>query len=120
MIGAGLSALALAYAGLSALALGIARHHRQVRGHVGDQRLRKACAVAGWSVVAVLVLGSLHHWGAGVGSVTAIATLTAGALAVAGTLDLAPRRLPLYAVFAVMFAVAVPLADQARRALAGA
>lgn len=75
-----LTALALSYAGMSALSLAIDRHHRQVYGSDASPRARLQLRVAGCLLLALAMLPCVLLWGPGAGFVAWLGMLTIGAL----------------------------------------
>lgn len=88
-----LTALALTYAGMAALALTIDRHHRQAFGADASPRTRDMLRIAGVVLLVLAAPPCVHLWGAGGGTVAWIGMLTTGALLSAGVLPYWPRKL---------------------------
>lgn len=87
------AALLLASAGMTALALAIDRHHRQVYGADATPGARLVLRVAGAVLLALAIYPCVLLWGAGAGVVAWTGMLTAGALVPALALAYYPRRM---------------------------
>jgi hypothetical protein len=88
-----LTALALTYAGMAALALAIDRHHRQAFGADAAPRTRDLLRIAGAVLLVLAAPPCVHLWGAGGGTVAWVGMLTIGALLSAGVLPYWARKL---------------------------
>ncbi|MQA38546.1 DUF3325 domain-containing protein [Rugamonas aquatica] len=86
------AALLLASSGMTALALAIDRHHRQVYGADATPGARLVLRVAGAVLLALAICPCVLLWGAGAGIVAWTGMLTAGALVPALALAYHPRR----------------------------
>lgn len=87
-----LAALALCFAGMSALSLAMDRHYEQLTGQSEPPtRHRQGLRLAGSAALALAVWPCVAHWGWGVGLTAWFAWLTAGGMAVAWTLPYAAR-----------------------------
>ncbi|ASK33720.1 DUF3325 domain-containing protein [Alloalcanivorax mobilis] len=96
-------ALALAYAGLTALALGMKRHHQSLLGaKPSDARLR-AFRVTGWALIALMLLCCLRLWPLGLALSLAFGLATLAGLPLIFLLPYRPR-------LAARLALALPLA----------
>lgn len=78
-------------AGMAALAVGMAQHHRQVFGCPPGALQRAAWRGAGWLLLAVAAVPCWLGWGASMGSVLWIGLLAGGVLVVAGALAAWPK-----------------------------
>lgn len=87
-----LTALGLCFTGMTALALAIDRHHRQVYGDDAPARKRYLLRAAGALLLALAVVPCVLLWGAGAGLVAWIGMLTIGALLAAFLLPYWPAR----------------------------
>lgn len=107
MSAAGLAVcVALAFAGLSALALSLDRHHRAaLRGPVPKARVAQLRG-AGWAGLALSLYAAVALAGWNFGLVQAIGAVTAAALAVAACLTYRPSWLRPAAVAALPIAAA--------------
>ena len=94
------AALLLASAGMTALALAIDRHHRQVYGADATPGARLVLRVAGAVLLALAIYPCVLLWGSGAGFVAWIGMLTVGALLAAGLLPYWPARIAPLAVAA--------------------
>jgi hypothetical protein len=88
-----LTAVALTYAGMAALALAIDRHHRQAFGADAAPTARNALRGAGSLLLALAVTPCVHLWGPGAGVVAWTGMLTTGALLSTLLLPYWPRKL---------------------------
>nr|WP_187670131.1 DUF3325 domain-containing protein [Pseudomonas carbonaria] len=97
-------ALALSYAGMAGLCLGMDRHHVQVwpRKSRARQRLLR---LAGWLLLAAALWPCLRAWGGAVGTVVWCGVLTAGALALVLLLPYRPRLAAWLAAFSTLGAL---------------
>lgn len=87
-----LAALALCFAGMSALSLAMDRHYEQFTGHSEPPPLqRRWLRGFGSAALALAVWPCVAHWGWGIGLTAWCAWLTAGGMAVAWTLPYIPR-----------------------------
>jgi hypothetical protein len=88
-----LTAIALTYAGMAALALAIDRHHRQAFGADAAPTTRATLRIAGSLLLALAIAPCVHLWGFGAGMVAWTGMLTTGALLAALLLPYWPRKL---------------------------
>lgn len=88
------SSLALAFAGWTALSIGMDRHYADIhgRGKEPDQRTRNVCRLIGTAALLVTFAVSVRLQGWTVGSVLCLGTMTAGALMLVLLLTYAPQR----------------------------
>src|SRR5687768_1117687 len=86
-----ISTLALAYAGLVALCLGMERHHVQVLRTRPSVARTRALRGLGWGVLAASYAASVAVAGPGIGTVEWIGAITAGAGALVVLLPYAAR-----------------------------
>lgn len=85
-------ALALAYAGFTALCLAMERHHGEVFGSRRiPARRRFLLRVAGWALLAASFPACIAYWGWVIGPVAWCGLLTAAVLPLALLLPYAPR-----------------------------
>jgi len=85
-------ALALAFAGMTALAFAMDRHHEQLTGERAIPRRRsRLLRVLGAALLAAAVLPSVGGWGATVGVVAWLGWISAGALVAVLWIAAAPR-----------------------------
>jgi hypothetical protein len=75
-----LLAFALSLAGLGALALSQAKHHRELTGLALSPARRRALRIAGWTALAVATASCLHSFGVGYGLVVETALLNASGI----------------------------------------
>lgn len=87
-----LLALLLASAGMAALSLAMHRHHRQIRGTLPPPALRHTLRWSGGSLLTLALVPCLSEWDAGVGIVSWLGFLSAGALIVVAVLACLPRQ----------------------------
>lgn len=87
-----IGSFALAYAGMSGLALAMDRHHRQLRQTADSPGaiIRRAWRLAGWALLALSLWLSLHTWGAAVGAAAWFGVVSAVTLALVLVLPYAP------------------------------
>lgn len=78
-----LAAVVLSFAGFAALAVSMARHHRDLFGRPPERRLMLALRAAGWLLLAAAFAPAIRHSGPAIGIVLwfGIATLTAMSVA---------------------------------------
>lgn len=76
------STFALAHAGMTCLALAMARHHRQLRptARPSGRIARTVWRLAGWGLLALSLGLSLHAWGAATGAAAWFGVASAVAL----------------------------------------
>lgn len=87
-----LFALALAYAGFTALCLAMERHHEEVfRSRRIPPNRRLVLRVAGWGLLTASFPACIAYWGWVIGPVAWCGLLTAAALPLALLLPYAPR-----------------------------
>lgn len=86
------AALLMTSAGMTALALAIDRHHRQVYGADATLCSRIVLRVVGALLLALAIYPCVLLWGEGAGIVAWTGMLTAGALVPALVLAYYPRR----------------------------
>ncbi len=84
-------AFLLIVAGMAALAVGMAQHHRQVFGRPPGVVQRAAWRGAGWLLLALALAPCWLGWGASMGSVLWVGLLAGGVLVVAGALAAWPK-----------------------------
>lgn len=85
-------ALALAFAGMAALAFAMDRHHRQLTGAPETPPARRRLLrCAGALLLAAAGIPCIWAWGATVGTVAWLGWLSAGALGAVGLVSAAPR-----------------------------
>jgi len=89
-----ISGLAFAYAGWSALSIGMDRHYSDIhgRGKEPDQRTRNQCRLLGTLALIATFAVSVKLEGWTVGAVLCLGILTAGALLLVLLLTYAPHR----------------------------
>ena len=87
---AGLLSLALAFAGMSALAFAMERHYEQLTGTRGTPPARRLRCV-GAALLLAAVLPCVWAWGATVGSVAWLGLMSAGAVGCVAAISAAPR-----------------------------
>lgn len=89
-----ISGLAFAYAGWTALSIGMDRHYSDIhgRGKEPDDRTRKQCRLLGTLALIATFAVSVKLEGWTVGAVLCLGTMTAGALLVVLLLTYAPHR----------------------------
>jgi len=85
--------LALGFAGMAALSLGMDRHYEQVFGGEPGRCRLAALRLFGALLLALALEPAVKAYGASVGAATWAAELTLGAVAVALLLSYAPRTL---------------------------
>lgn len=100
------SALALAYSGMAGLCLAMDRHHAQAWGGAAMPAARRGLRGVGWALLALALLPCLATWGASVGIVAWLGSLSAGALLLVGLLPYAPRATPALGALAALLALA--------------
>jgi len=88
------TSLALAYAGWTALSIGMDRHYADIhgRGKEPDQKTRNVCRLMGTIALLLTFAVSVRLQGWTVGSVLCLGTMTAGALMLVLLLTYAPQR----------------------------
>jgi len=87
------SAFALAYLGMTGLALAMDRHHRQMfpSRHLPSTRARYAMRFASWGLLGLSAWACAHAWGAAVGAVAWFGVLMVAVLLLVWLLPYAPR-----------------------------
>lgn len=88
---AAFAALALAYAGMAALSLAMARHHQQLLRREASPVRRRCLRALGALALLLALLPCVVAWGASVGVVVWLGFLSMGALLLALMLSYAPR-----------------------------
>ncbi|GGI17154.1 MAG: DUF3325 domain-containing protein [Oxalicibacterium faecigallinarum] len=88
------ASLALAYAGWTALSVGMDRHYADIhgRGKEPDRKTRNVCRLLGTIALLLTFAVSVRLQGWTVGSVLCLGTMTAGALMLVLLLTYAPQR----------------------------
>lgn len=88
------SGLAFAYAGWTALSIGMDRHYSDIhgRGKEPDQRMRNQCRLLGTLALIATFAVSVKLEGWSVGTVLCLGIMTAGALLLVLLLTYAPHR----------------------------
>lgn len=81
----------ITYAGLAALALAMARHHRVAFGREASPREHLAWRTGGWALLALSLAASLYFRGAGIGAVAWCGEIAAAGLGLTLLLSFAPR-----------------------------
>lgn len=84
-------ALALAYAGLASLCLGMRRHYRQVWNLDAGPVARAALRIGGWLCLALSLLASVAVWGEATGAVAWLGALSAAGFLLIFLLPYTPR-----------------------------
>lgn len=100
--------IALCYAGMAALCLGMDRHHRQVWSRIAP-RLQRGLRVAGWLLLAVALWPCIRAWGGSVGVVVWFGLLSAAALLLVLLLPYRPRGAALLMGLAIVGSLPVLL-----------
>lgn len=104
-----LAALALAFSGMSALALAMDRHHQQLRQRDAEPTLRNILRLLGAVLLAMALLPCIDLWGGGAGIVAWTGFLTAATLLLAGLLSYTPRLAAGLAVFSLFYGLWISL-----------
>lgn len=84
-------ALALNYAGMALLCLGLARHYKQVWPKAPRASLLRSIRLLGWLVLALGLWACIHSWGWAMGPVAWCGLISLGGLMVALLLPYRPR-----------------------------
>ena len=88
---AGTLPLSLAYAGLTALALAMKRHHEAAVGAKPPAARLRAFRVAGWVLMALMVASCLRLWPTGLALAMALGLVTLAGLPLVFLLPYRPR-----------------------------
>jgi hypothetical protein len=107
-----ISGLAFAYAGWTALSIGMDRHYADIhgRGEEPDQRTRKRCRLLGTVALIATFAVSVKLEGWSVGAVLCLGIMTAGALLLVLLLTYAPHRAIRFGKAAVFLSVVFGMA----------
>lgn len=96
----GVAALALCYAGMSAICLSMDRHYRRVWQKPGSRERLRVLRAGGWLVVALSVVDCMRSWGTGTGLIVWFGLLSVASAVIVLTLSYAPRALARSAIVA--------------------
>ena len=92
----------LGYAGLTALALAMTRHHEAMLGAKPDERRLRLFRVLGWALLALMMAGCLYRWPTGLALSMTLGMVTLAGLPLVFLLPYRPR-------LAVPLAVGLPV-----------
>ncbi|MDZ4315335.1 MAG: DUF3325 domain-containing protein [Azonexus sp.] len=103
------SAFALAYLGMTGLALAMDRHHRQMfpGRHLPSTRVRYAIRFTSWGLLGLSAWACAHAWGTAVGAVAWFGVLMVVALLLVCLQPYAPRWIRWGAAAAVLILLGV-------------
>lgn len=104
-----LSAVLLAYAGLTALCLAMDRHHRQVWEFAPRASRRMLLRLTGWTLIAGSFLVCSYGFGWSIGLVVWCAALTAALVVLVPLITYRNRLVPHAAAVAALLAVVSPM-----------
>jgi hypothetical protein len=101
--------MALAFCGLTMLALSMERHHEPIMATLRRAPRPLACRLLGWALVCLAAAPALDEYGASIGTAVWVGELSLAAASVLLLLSYAPRTIPLLLMLVPALAIAYRL-----------